>query len=339
MERIHNLLRKIQDVYYSKEEKQTIDIDLMLDYTRVLYADLLEWKSTIKEPKTIEPEPAASKIEATAVVEPEQKADVVPVTPEEEMLDRAEEDAKDNIVPEVPASEQPEVNAAAVAADEASALELAVTEENNPVVKKAPEVPVSEQPEVNAAAVAEEEAPANPVEGAIETPAAADKTEEEETVPEAIEADEMPAEEAPADSVEEAKAQVVINDEDYPKLSSEPEKVTVAKAEDPVHSEIHFELPVVNDEAVKSSGTDYVFERPRKDVRSFIGINDKYQFMNELFGNNKTAYEETLDKINFCNNLKEAEQWISKEATRRYNWSEEDVTYQSLLATVKKFYA
>lgn len=45
MERIPSLLRKIQDLYDQQSTKTTIDIDLMMDYTRVIYADLLEWRN------------------------------------------------------------------------------------------------------------------------------------------------------------------------------------------------------------------------------------------------------------------------------------------------------
>jgi hypothetical protein len=122
-----------------------------------------------------------------------------------------------------------------------------------------------------------------------------------------------------------------------------------------IQSEIHLELPVAAEEQDQGpvivaepehkSAPDhnptsgYLFQKSFKDVRSFIGINDKYQFMNELFSNNKTAYETTLDKINFCSTLDEAEEWITNEARGQYNWSEEDETYQSLLATVKKYFA
>ncbi|RQO31340.1 hypothetical protein DBR32_05085 [Taibaiella sp. KBW10] len=315
MERIHNLLRKIQDLYYNKEEKQIIDVDLMLDYTRVLYADLLEWKDTIQD--TAKPSP---------VLEPESA-----VVPEPEVI--AEET--------VPNTEE---TVAAIEAPVDTEVPTAIATEETTPAQLPVEAPVSTE-EVKTE-VAETEA-ALSAETEVQAPSSAIENDEPLEVPEdVIEKEEIPVATPAEAAVPEAeKVQTVINDDDYPELSEVPvpaekkEAVLAEKTEDPVHSEIHFELPVVNDEAVKSSVTDYVFERPRKDIRSFIGINDKYQFMNELFGNNKTAYEETLDKINFCGNLADAERWISKEATKRYNWSEEDVTYLSLLATIKKFYA
>lgn len=49
---------------------------------------------------------------------------------------------------------------------------------------------------------------------------------------------------------------------------------------------------------------------PARDIRSLIGINDKYQIMSELFGNDKTAYEEALDFINGCKNESSAMAWL-----------------------------
>jgi hypothetical protein len=49
MERIKNVMQRLQELYFSKHQKTAIDIDLMLDYTRVMYADLLEWRKQFKD--------------------------------------------------------------------------------------------------------------------------------------------------------------------------------------------------------------------------------------------------------------------------------------------------
>lgn len=277
MERIHNLLRKIQDVYYTKGEKQVIDVDLMLDYTRVLYADLLDWRQSLEAKVPVPAEQEVVKVpEAVSVSAPATVVDPV-----------------DSISEEEPAP----LN---TAEDESQAVVLQVEEE-----------PIVTDTEIGLAAIPEEEM-VHP---------------EEEIATIIEEAPEVPAQaEAPLEEIqvqEEAEALAPV----------------IESMEEPILSEIHFELPVVQDEAIKNAPADYVFQRDFRDVRSYIGINDKYQYMNELFGNNKTAYEETLDKINFCSNFQEAEQWISSEAQHKYHWAEDDVTYQALLTTVKKYFA
>ncbi len=69
MERIEILLQKITDLYRSGKDKSIIDVDLMLDYTRVLYADLLDWRGKMQEMPVLSadrPEPTSSEI-ATAM--------------------------------------------------------------------------------------------------------------------------------------------------------------------------------------------------------------------------------------------------------------------------------
>ncbi len=279
MERIHNLLRKLQDIYYKQEEKQVIDLDLMLDYTRVLYADLLDARTDMlakqgmglhlkQEPPVNDeagPQPPVESEETIAVEEPLTEAPLATGEPTPEMLPTeivAEQ------VADIPGADSEDELAA-------PAEEVVITGDTAPLVEETP-------------------------------------VEEEET-----------------------KEQHVINDDDYPRLDSDILRVK----EEPVYTEIHFELPEVKDNASESPKSGYVFQHKLKDIRSFIGINDKYQYMNELFANNKTAYEESLDKIVFCNDFKAAREWLTTTAMERYGWQEEDETYLSLLETVKKYFA
>jgi hypothetical protein len=50
-----------------------------------------------------------------------------------------------------------------------------------------------------------------------------------------------------------------------------------------------------------------------RDIRSMIGINDKYQIMSELFGNDKEAYEQALDFINRSQSENMAMQWLREQ--------------------------
>ena len=57
MQRVPIVLQKLQELSEQGEKNTAIEIDLMLDYTRVLYADLLEWrkKAVVKTPVLQEP--------------------------------------------------------------------------------------------------------------------------------------------------------------------------------------------------------------------------------------------------------------------------------------------
>ncbi|MBS1616555.1 MAG: hypothetical protein JST06_10615 [Bacteroidetes bacterium] len=65
--RIPTLLEKISALATLPESRTAIDVDLMLDYTRVLYADLLEWRARMVAHPT---ESAAPVFEAQAHSEP-----------------------------------------------------------------------------------------------------------------------------------------------------------------------------------------------------------------------------------------------------------------------------
>jgi hypothetical protein len=48
MQRIDTLLEKLKELNKLNEQATIIDIDLMMDYTRVVYADLQEWRKRIE---------------------------------------------------------------------------------------------------------------------------------------------------------------------------------------------------------------------------------------------------------------------------------------------------
>jgi hypothetical protein len=48
MQRIDTLLEKLTELNRLKEKATIIDVDLMMDYTRVVYADLQEWRKRIE---------------------------------------------------------------------------------------------------------------------------------------------------------------------------------------------------------------------------------------------------------------------------------------------------
>lgn len=53
MQRIETLLQKLTELSTLKDKATPIEIDLMMDYTRVIYADLLEWKNRTSFVNTI----------------------------------------------------------------------------------------------------------------------------------------------------------------------------------------------------------------------------------------------------------------------------------------------
>lgn len=172
MQRIPTILKKVIELAEKGDSNTVIDIDLMLDYTRVVYADLLEWRGRKAFVSTLPVHEAA-----------EEKH-------------------------EAPAAPAP-----------------------------APQIPMQEKKTEVAAPVAEEK-------------------------------------------------QVI----------SEPTPVITPQAAAPVQA-------VKKENAAKPA-------TPAHDIRQSIGINDKYLFMSELFGNNRDEYENAMDKINAFENYRDAENWF-----------------------------
>ena len=78
---------------------------------------------------------------------------------------------------------------------------------------------------------------------------------------------------------------------------------------------------------------------PKADIRSLIGINDKYQLISELFHNDKEAYEAALDALNACNNAQEAKAWVRHTSAEQYLWSESNESLQLLYYLINQFFS
>lgn len=70
-------------------------------------------------------------------------------------------------------------------------------------------------------------------------------------------------------------------------------------------------------------------EVPAIDIRTNIGINDKYLYISELFMDDKSAYDAAVKELNKCNSLHEAMSFTESELNNKYNWDKESPTVQS----------
>lgn len=81
---------------------------------------------------------------------------------------------------------------------------------------------------------------------------------------------------------------------------------------------------------------DRLSDSPVKDLRQAIGINDKFQFIQELFRGDVDTYERSLKTINEFHTLQEAEYWIERELKIRQGWDDENRTVKQFYNLVKK---
>lgn len=60
--------------------------------------------------------------------------------------------------------------------------------------------------------------------------------------------------------------------------------------------------------------------KPIQDLKSGIGLNEKFLFIRELFENDHQAYAQAVDAINGSESLQDAEAYISNDLLPRYGW-------------------
>jgi len=334
MERIESILLRIQGIYYDKREKTNIDIDLMLDYTRVLYADLLEWKKNVPN------------IEVLAQEAPKQTPEIQETNPEHQERSTEtiqNEETQDAATPIV----EPEIN------------EEATETENYPL----------EIPAVIPAEIKQEEGTENKYLQEIKM----DEPLAEDIVYEPAEAPEVP-EKTPDDFIYRDRAVLSFElpkadeeseiphteraDEDVQRNLMEPEPEIEKDLEDEEAIETkapETQRPGIKEEikAIPNSSKFESFEIPHsdysglfaamqpkvtRDLRKNIGLNDRYLFLNELFGNNKNEYETCLNQLNEISDLNNARQYLDTIA-KKNNWSQDDTTVESFYNVLSKHFS
>lgn len=103
----------------------------------------------------------------------------------------------------------------------------------------------------------------------------------------------------------------------------------VSKAEEPIEEIPINQLGIAKEEVSQSASFDN-----KRDFRNVIGINDKYLFISELFGNNKDDYESLLNEINTFENYIQATNWLNTKTS----WEDENETAQVFYGLLNNFF-
>lgn len=74
------------------------------------------------------------------------------------------------------------------------------------------------------------------------------------------------------------------------------------------------------------------------DLKSVMGINDKFQFTNELFKGNMQEFNIAIEQLNAADTLASALNYL-KSMQPLYNWDEENETFKRLLNIIYRRYA
>ena len=81
---------------------------------------------------------------------------------------------------------------------------------------------------------------------------------------------------------------------------------------------------------------EHIALEPIKDLKAAIGINDKFQFIQELFGGDEKDFESSLKTINAFNIYAEAQFWIKKELRIKNNWDEASASVKAFDQLIKR---
>lgn len=103
---------------------------------------------------------------------------------------------------------------------------------------------------------------------------------------------------------------------------------------------IFFASTAPNDLGKSSEPDPFDFKVYQKDIRSFIGINDKFNFIAELFDHNPEAYEEILNEINLKENKNDALMFLDNSGvTTLYRWKEDGISEQNFYTILNQYFA
>jgi len=77
--------------------------------------------------------------------------------------------------------------------------------------------------------------------------------------------------------------------------------------------------------------------QPISNIKSSIGINEKFTFLKDLFRNNVNDYNEALDKLNNFDSYGDAEDYF-QDLKSKYNWDPEGKSFQGLADLLNRRY-
>lgn len=99
------------------------------------------------------------------------------------------------------------------------------------------------------------------------------------------------------------------------------------------------EISDLNKKLAESRNTHSIVEKLQnnriENLKSVIGINDKFYFINELFGGNAQKYEDIIYTLNNFKKLEDAMQYFST-LKYRFNWDEESEPFLKLVNMLER---
>ncbi len=73
---------------------------------------------------------------------------------------------------------------------------------------------------------------------------------------------------------------------------------------------------------------------PISDLRAAIGLNERANFIRDLFHGNREAYFQTLEQLNAAHDYQEAVVYLENSVKEAYGWNEQHETVQAFMELV-----
>lgn len=93
------------------------------------------------------------------------------------------------------------------------------------------------------------------------------------------------------------------------------------------------DTPSINDKITSGKSdhslADHMQLKPISDMKSAISLNEKFQFINELFEGSSDRYSEAINLLNSCGGTEDAGQLFA-DLKSRYNWDDQHSVYKKL---------
>lgn len=137
-------------------------------------------------------------------------------------------------------------------------------------------------------------------------------------------------------SVDNSKEEVNQNKKEEPKSETQKSSVDLFGSELPPAAE----KPKLEKKTEKKEEKPLVkIHKPAiTDIKASIGINDKFQYANELFGGNIQEYEIAIQQLNTAETLESASEYFMS-IQQLYNWDSENETVKRLFDLVERRYS
>jgi hypothetical protein len=120
------------------------------------------------------------------------------------------------------------------------------------------------------------------------------------------------------------------------KIEFKPEPVTVDSKKESLFDKAASLYDKIAKPAEKTVATQ-ASQNPISNIKSSIGINEKFAYLKDLFKNNMAEYNESLDKLNNFENYGEAEDFF-QELKAKYSWDPESKSFQGLAELLNRRY-